>query len=667
MHINSATGIRVPTKGGSPSVDGNDILAMMTNRNWDVNSHNNTVCRRRPRNWSLGSNFDLLDGSTVSENNFLRRNTSNGSFDIAASIFSSLQELPPNRNCSSTSSLNSLGIQVGTTPMADYDYGTLLGSSGLGIGMGGTGKERSRPVSAVDFNLNSFYEPELRAGEDAAVRVTGQGNRSLAMTMQTSDAASALRRIEMEELLLQQPYHDLEEQHRRQMKEILRMQQQQNQILSNESRKTMMNTQGRYTPVQSLSPHQPDHQRLHLSQQLHMQEQLRYQNQSQKQIVPPSRWPSSQSSRLTDFSIEELFQEVSRRSGETLSFPNFSADWIGGTERVQARETMDSLHFLPSKTGHRNEVNDHKVMNTALHGDTSEVVRCRQRKSSSEVICHPVETFPPSSERGMVRRLHDSIAEERTDNTLSKSVDEATNSSVVSGSTSNVDIEDNTPKLKWLRNTSFDTLLSVFEDELAELDREESGKRNPNEAASLSGSVGTITLDDLVQATGFEGGPSSIPSSLSSTSITAQAYLAELKGLVLPPPPLTQPTTAMRYVHHQPHQEPTVPPPSTIDEDPTHHNPLLNRIDPNVGLQQFLDKYGEAAQNSRTDLLNAISETEKSLVTIHDWDRRQGLRKCHSRTVVKTRRSRAKVKAFLLGVDPPKELVKKTKRKKESG
>ena len=726
-----------------------------------MNGHNSTSSRRRSRNWSLGSNFDLLDSNTVSENNYLRRNTSNSSLDIAASIFSSLQELPPNRSISSTSALNSLGIQVGGASMADYDYGSLVGNNGngFGIGMIVAEKERTRPVSAVGLNLDSLYEPELRAGKYAAGRLTGQGNRSLATTMQTSDAASALRRIEMEERLLQQPYHDLEEQHHRQMKEILRLQQQQNLILSNESRKTMMNTQGWYTPVQSLSPQQPDHQRLHHSQQLLMQEQLRYQNQSRKQSVPPSRWPSSQSSsRLTDFSTEELFQEVSRRRGETSSVPNFSGAGVGGTERGGARGAMDSMHILTSKIGQRNEVNDHNVMNTALRGGTSEVVRCRQLKSSSEMI-RPAEMFPPSSERGMVGRLQNLIAgaPPNTTDAFPKSVDEATNSSVVSSSTYNVEIEDkanygnqDSPRRKRIRdrNTSFDTLLSVFGDELAELDREESGKRNPKEAATLSGSVGTITMDDfivgasgdeasdeyesssnrkapstdispinnaqifgannpqpktsrtieespvfasmdamtidsivreralhqmhidmrdhLVRTTGFGRGSSSIPSSLSSTSNTAQAYLAELKGLVLPPPPLAQSTMTMGSAHHQPHQERRIPPPTTA-KVPTHHPPPLERTDPKVALQQFLDKYGEAAQTSRTDLLNAISETEKSLVTIHNWDRSQGLRKCHSRTVVKTRRSRAKVKAFLLGVDPPKELVKRTQRKKESG
>ena len=64
-------------------------------------------------------------------------------------------------------------------------------------------------------------------------------------------------------------------------------------------------------------------------------------------------------------------------------------------------------------------------------------------------------------------------------------------------------------------------------------------------------------------------------------------------------------------------------------------------------------------------MLHAISKTEKSLVTIHAWDRSQGLRKCHSRTVVKTRRSRASVKAFLMGIDPPREPNKKRKRKKK--
>jgi hypothetical protein len=163
------------------------------------------------------------------------------------------------------------------------------------------------------------------------------------------------------------------------------------------------------------------------------------------------------------------------------------------------------------------------------------------------------------------------------------------------------------------------------------------------------------------------GGLSSIPSSLSSTN----TYLSELQGLVLPPPPLSHSAMAsLRRAQHPNHyfQDQEIIPLPAIVNEPT-RNPLPpppEKIDPKVALQEFLDKYGDSAQSSRTDLLNAISETEKSLVTIHDWDRSQGLRKCHSRTVVKTRRSRAKIKAFLLGVDPPKELVKKAKRKAEN-
>lgn len=87
-------------------------------------------------------------------------------------------------------------------------------------------------------------------------------------------------------------------------------------------------------------------------------------------------------------------------------------------------------------------------------------------------------------------------------------------------------------------------------------------------------------------------------------------------------------------------------------------------IPPEEALQEFLDEYGEEAKKLQKSMLEAISETEKSLVTIHAWDRSQGLRKCHSRTVVKTRRTRAKIKAFLMGVDPPKEPQKKRRKGK---
>jgi hypothetical protein len=91
--------------------------------------------------------------------------------------------------------------------------------------------------------------------------------------------------------------------------------------------------------------------------------------------------------------------------------------------------------------------------------------------------------------------------------------------------------------------------------------------------------------------------------------------------------------------------------------------PSPEQISPKDALQLFFDTYGEDAKKSCEDMLRAISETEKSLITIHAWDRSQGLRMCHSRTVVKTRRSRARVKAFLMGVEAPEEPHKKRKRK----
>ena len=64
-------------------------------------------------------------------------------------------------------------------------------------------------------------------------------------------------------------------------------------------------------------------------------------------------------------------------------------------------------------------------------------------------------------------------------------------------------------------------------------------------------------------------------------------------------------------------------------------------------LADFLEKYGAPADESCNRMLDAIAKTEESLVSLFEWDRKQGLRKCHSRTVVKTRRSRERLKTFL--------------------
>lgn len=90
------------------------------------------------------------------------------------------------------------------------------------------------------------------------------------------------------------------------------------------------------------------------------------------------------------------------------------------------------------------------------------------------------------------------------------------------------------------------------------------------------------------------------------------------------------------------------------------------KIPPKQALQMFLSAHGKKGETLREAVLKAISETESSLATIHAWDRSQGLRKCHSRTVVKTRRSRAHLKAFLMGVEPPKEPHQNRKRPKKS-
>ena len=84
------------------------------------------------------------------------------------------------------------------------------------------------------------------------------------------------------------------------------------------------------------------------------------------------------------------------------------------------------------------------------------------------------------------------------------------------------------------------------------------------------------------------------------------------------------------------------------------------------GLDRFLETYGDDAMKSKDRMLKAIEDSESSLAKIHEWDRSLGLRKCSNRTVVKTRRSRAQLKAFLQGVKPPKEPKARSKKKKSN-
>lgn len=90
------------------------------------------------------------------------------------------------------------------------------------------------------------------------------------------------------------------------------------------------------------------------------------------------------------------------------------------------------------------------------------------------------------------------------------------------------------------------------------------------------------------------------------------------------------------------------------------------KIPPAEALKSFLSAYGEKAETLRSTMLKAISDTERSLATLHSWDRSQGLRKCHNRTAVKTRKTRANIKAFLKGVEPPREPYLNRKRSKKT-
>ncbi|EJK61020.1 hypothetical protein THAOC_18548, partial [Thalassiosira oceanica] len=85
---------------------------------------------------------------------------------------------------------------------------------------------------------------------------------------------------------------------------------------------------------------------------------------------------------------------------------------------------------------------------------------------------------------------------------------------------------------------------------------------------------------------------------------------------------------------------------------------------PEVQLQKFLDEFGDDAVKSRERFLKAVDDTEKSQADLHEWDRSRGLRKCHSRTVVKTRGSRACLVAFLNGKVQPRKTKPRVQKRK---
>jgi hypothetical protein len=175
--------------------------------------------------------------------------------------------------------------------------------------------------------------------------------------------------------------------------------------------------------------------------------------------------------------------------------------------------------------------------------------------------------------------------------------------------------------------------------------------RSPGVMSSGIGGLGPIASGG--------GGPLASMYSPSLLSPDMIAMLGWLQGL-----PSSQAVPSLSF--HADRMPSAIPPPARDTPAAAEPRPPSpEKIIPQEALQLFLDTFGDEAKKSCEDMLRAISETEKSLVDIHAWDRSQGLRKCHSRTVVKTRRSRASVKAFLMGIDPPREPNKKRKRKKK--
>eukprot|EP00581_Thalassiosira_minuscula_P005456 CAMPEP_0183746668 /NCGR_PEP_ID=MMETSP0737-20130205/66873_1 /TAXON_ID=385413 /ORGANISM="Thalassiosira miniscula, Strain CCMP1093" /LENGTH=795 /DNA_ID=CAMNT_0025982369 /DNA_START=140 /DNA_END=2527 /DNA_ORIENTATION=+ len=153
---------------------------------------------------------------------------------------------------------------------------------------------------------------------------------------------------------------------------------------------------------------------------------------------------------------------------------------------------------------------------------------------------------------------------------------------------------------------------------------------------------------------GFAGSSSRLPPLQHVEGSAANAMLARLQGLPLPMPGLPASQHVALHIPRVPVH--TENPPATA---------APKQKDLKEVLQQFLDEYGEAAKSSCTTMLEAIAKTEKSMAALDEWDRSEGLRKCHSKTVMNTRRSRENLKNFLTGTDPKKKPKKKKRRRKK--
>jgi hypothetical protein len=244
-------------------------------------------------------------------------------------------------------------------------------------------------------------------------------------------------------------------------------------------------------------------------------------------------------------------------------------------------------------------------------------------------------------------------------------------------------------------NSSFDALLSAVGDDLVEFDKEKRGESNKINYEKQFSSLSSDSLSkapDMHHLTNLFGdGPSNNESSytppmthnfqavreMAAHQLMAQAnplMLAQLVGASNQGAQLAQESNVNKQVQRISSSDTSSCAielamkrlSSVLNENPYIAEGTVEKPpapdDPRKDLEMFLEEYGEEGKKARVRVLCAIDDSESSLAKIHEWDRGMGHRKCSNRTVVKTRRSRAKLKAFLQGMKPPKE--PKSRRKK---
>ncbi|KAL7482226.1 hypothetical protein ACHAW6_007902 [Cyclotella cf. meneghiniana] len=390
---------------------------------------------------------------------------------------------------------------------------------------------------------------------------------------------------------------------------------------------------------------------------------------------------SSSINCLQDWRPQEQRNELSRMNSTWSGQPYVPVSF----RRSQTRSSQGSISSLSVYPSENDKVNISTIgmmeenRRRSFPSDGTQQTHEKIKNDNDQVLFVPTKDHSPSS--------------------LAKSYDGETNS-LKSELVPPTVVTANTGEFRQRTSSisSFDALLSAFGEDLAELKKESNDlnkyiKRDDNKrtwnSSTFSTSDDHITMHHLY---GIFGNGDIVPSN-SGISMMDPQGISPRQTWVVPdlgtrnfmsqtnPPMLARLTETNLTAQAADEVQEQVSASSScaiesamkrlssaLKENPYVHTGS-DDIPPEESRKQldiFLAQYGEEGENARDRMLKAIEHTEASLAKIHAWDRTLGLRKCHNRTVVKTRRTRAQIKAFLMGVNPPKE-PKQRRNKQKSG